>query len=214
MSSPRPRVAVLISGSGTNMEVILASRATMDATFVGCISSRADAAGIERAQRHGLDVRVIPAASHPDRAAYDAALQATLDELGATFVVLAGFMRILTDSFVARWRGRMVNIHPSLLPAFPGLHAQRQALEAGVRVAGCTVHFVEPGEVDGGPIIAQAAVPVFDDDTEESLSARIQREEHRIYPAALARLFDGRLRYVDGAVVAGGRADHVPVVGS
>lgn len=184
------------------MEAILAQREQLPADIALVVSSRADALGLTRAQEAGVPTLVVAGRDFAERAAYDRALDAALRERGIEFVVLAGFMRILTDELVAAWRGRMINIHPSLLPSFTGLHAQRQALAAGVRVAGCTVHFVEPGEVDGGAIIAQAVVPVLPGDDEDALAARIQREEHRLYPASLQALLDGRLRFDDGRVVA------------
>lgn len=208
--SHRPRVAILISGRGSNMDAILAQRATLHADFVAVIASRPDAAGLEVAAReHGVPTFVVDAKAHASRDAYDAALDAVLREERVDYVVLAGFMRILTDDFVRQYAGRLVNIHPSLLPAFPGLHAHRQALAHGVRISGCTVHFVEPGDVDGGPIIAQAVVPLYADDTEATLAARIQVEEHRIYPDALRAIFDGRLALKDGIVRAQSRADEI-----
>lgn len=194
------------------MEAILAERANLQASMELVVSSNPNALGLQRAQEAGLATAVVDAKAFASRAAYDRALQQVLTDHRIDFVVLAGFMRILTDEFVAHMAGRMVNIHPSLLPSFTGLHAQRQALAKGVKVAGCTVHFVEPGEVDGGAIIAQAVVPVFADDTEETLAARIQVEEHRLYPAALQRLFSGALRLENGRVVERTRADAVPFV--
>lgn len=200
--SPRPRVAILISGRGSNMVALLEKRDSIDADFVGVISSKASAPGLELAR--GLDVatRVVPGREFKgDRAGYDAALTETLQELGADFIVLAGFMRILTDGFVSAWRGRMVNIHPSLLPLFPGLHPHQQAIDAGVKVSGCTVHFVAPGEVDGGPIAAQRSVPVYATDSAESLAARVLVEEHRLYADTLRQLFNGSLQLREGRVV-------------
>lgn len=206
-----PRIAILISGRGSNMEAILERRAELRGEIVLVVSSRADAAGLERAAAFGVPTHVISGKEFLIRADYDAAMDALLREHSIDFVVLAGFMRILTDEFVAKWKGRLINIHPSILPSFTGLHAQRQALEAGVRVAGCTVHFVEPGEVDGGAIIAQAVVPVFPDDTEDSLAARIQREEHRLYPESVKALLSGALRLEGGKVMARSREDVIPI---
>lgn len=194
------------------METILRRRAQMNADFVLVIASRDDAAGLATASALGVPTCVVASKAYASRELYDAALNETLLAHGVDFVVLAGFMRILTDAFVAQWTGRLVNIHPSLLPSFAGLHAQRQALEAGVRVAGCTVHFVEPGAVDGGAIIAQGVVPVYSDDDEGSLQERIQVVEHRLYPESLIALFDGRLRWVDGRVVARSREDAIAIV--
>lgn len=212
MTTPRrPRVAILISGRGTNMEAILAKRDEIYADFVAVISSSATAKGLQTAQEHyHLPTFVVDVAEHADRAAYDDALHHVLQEQRVDFIVLAGFMRILTDDFVRRYPHRIVNIHPSLLPSFPGLHAQRQALRAGVKVSGCTVHVVVPGDVDGGPIIGQAVVPVYTDDDETSLAARIQKQEHRLYPAALHALFEGRLFLRDGHVHAVTRDDDIP----
>lgn len=209
----RPRVAILISGRGTNMDAILSHRHELPADFVAVVSSRAEAGGLTIARdRYGLPVFVVDAKAHKNRAAYDEALAEVLREQRVDFIVLAGFMRILSDGFVRSYPGAIVNIHPSILPSFAGLHAQRQALDAGVRVSGCTVHFVAPGAVDTGPIIAQAVVPVYSDDTEESLSARIQIEEHRLYPAALRSVFEQRLRLDDGRVVSRVREDEVEII--
>ena len=161
----------------------------MNADFVGVISSRADAEGLTTAREFGIPTATLRGRDYATRDAFDAALEAQLVAWGADFVVLAGFMRILTERFVSAYAGRIVNIHPSLLPAFPGLHPHRQALAAGVTESGCTVHRVEPGEVDGGEILAQARVPVVRGDTEDTLAARILAAEHVLYPATLRRLF-------------------------
>lgn len=195
------------------MEAILAERANLQATMALVVASKPDAYGLQRAKALGVETAVVDASAYATRAAFDHALAALLEQHRIDFIVLAGFMRILTDDFARRYAGRLVNIHPSILPSFTGLHAQRQALAKGVKVAGCSVHFVEPGEVDGGAIIAQAVVPVFADDTEATLSARIQIEEHRLYPAALARLFDGTLRLDQGRVAERSHADAVPLIG-
>lgn len=160
----------------------------MPARFVGVLSSRQGARGLETAASLGVPTAVVSPADWPDPAAWERALQEQLDAWDCQWVVLAGWMRILSDAFVARWQGRIVNIHPSLLPAFPGLHPQRQALRYGVRISGCTVHLVEPGPVDGGRILAQQAVPVMPDDDEAALSARILEAEHQLYPKALRHL--------------------------
>ncbi|UCF76252.1 MAG: phosphoribosylglycinamide formyltransferase, partial [Betaproteobacteria bacterium] len=156
--------------------------------------------GLATARAHGITTEVVPHRDFPDRAAFDAALASAIDAHQPDLVVLAGFMRILTDDFVARYAGRLMNIHPSLLPAFPGLQTHRHALAAGVRIHGCTVHFVTPA-LDGGPIIVQAAVPVQPGDSEETLAARVLREEHRIYPQAIRWFCEGRL-----ALAANGKA--------
>lgn len=208
----RARIAVLISGRGSNMAALLAAAAYSGypAEIALVLSNRADAAGVAHAASHGVPTAVVESrAFRGDRAGFEAAMEAEIARAGATIIALAGFMRVLTDGFVARWAGRMINIHPSLLPAFPGLDTHARALAAGVRLHGCTVHLVTAG-VDEGPILAQAAVPVLPDDTETSLAARVLAEEHRLFPAALAWLAAGRVQVsggiarVDGAVVAGG----------
>jgi phosphoribosylglycinamide formyltransferase 1 len=188
------RVGVLISGRGSNLRALIAacSTAAHPAEIALVISSRTAAQGLGIAAVAGVPVVVIP---HRDRRAFAAEAQLRLYEHGVELVCLAGFMRILDANFVAAWRDRMVNIHPSLLPSFRGLHAQRQALAAGVRFAGCTVHFVRP-ELDCGPIIGQAVVPVHPDDDEARLSERILETEHRLYPLAVRLIAEGRVRVV------------------
>lgn len=194
----RKRVGVLISGGGSNLQALIDAAAdpAYPAEIVLVISNRAEAFGLQRAARAGIATKVIDHKRFADRATFDRETDAALREAGCEIVCLAGFMRILTPAFVEGWQGRMLNIHPSLLPSFKGLHVQRQALEAGVKIAGCTVHLVTP-DLDDGPILEQAAVPVLDDDDESSLSARILEQEHRIYPRALAALAAGRIR-LDG----------------
>jgi len=194
----RLRVAVLISGRGSNLGALLAACAddTYPAEIVTVISDRAEAPGLVIAQSAGIPSTVIP---HRVREEFAAQANTVLGNQRAQLVCLAGFMRVLDAAFVGGWRDRMVNIHPSLLPAFPGLHPQRQALAAGVRFTGCTVHFVRP-EVDAGPIIAQAVVPIRPDDDEASLSARILDAEHRLYPLTLRLIAEGRVREVRGKV--------------
>ncbi len=184
------RIVILISGRGSNMEAILKAGIPADVTAV--ISNDPAAGGLATAAGHGVRTAVVDHRQFADRAAFDQALAAVIDDSRPDLVVLAGFMRILGDAFVARYHGRMINIHPSLLPAFPGLHTHRRALEAGVRVHGCTVHFVTP-TLDHGPIVIQAAVPVLDADTEDALAARVLREEHRIYPQAVRWFCEDRL---------------------
>ncbi|MDP2869424.1 MAG: phosphoribosylglycinamide formyltransferase, partial [Methyloversatilis sp.] len=164
-----------------------------------------DAAGLAYARDRGIATEVVDHTAYADRAAFDAALAACIDRHAPDLVVLAGFMRILTPGFVEHYRGRMINIHPSLLPAFTGLHTHRRAIEAGCRVAGATVHFVT-GELDGGPIIAQAAVPVLAGDTELTLAARVLVQEHRLYPQVVRWFVDGRLALHDGRAVLRGDA--------
>jgi phosphoribosylglycinamide formyltransferase-1 len=196
------RLAVLASGRGSNLEAILEAcrREDVPARVVVVVSDREGVPALERAIRAGVDAIFLNPKDHADRAAYDAALLTTLERYGSGLVCLAGFMRVLTAAFVRAWAGRLVNIHPSLLPAFPGLHAQRQALDHGVKVAGATVHFVDEG-VDTGPIIVQASVPVRSADTEESLSARILVEEHRLYPEAIRLFAEGRLSVIGRRVI-------------
>jgi phosphoribosylglycinamide formyltransferase 1 len=199
----RKRVAILISGRGSNMAALLAAATdpAYPAEIALVLSNRADAAGLERARAAGIATAVVESRGFKgDRAGFEAAMQAELDRHGVELLALAGFMRVLTEAFVAHWQGRVVNIHPSLLPSFPGLDTHERALAAGVRLHGCTVHLVTPG-VDEGPILIQAAVPVRADDSPASLAARVLEQEHRIYPAALAWLAAGRVRVVEGRAV-------------
>src|SRR5215218_9420484 len=190
------RVAILISGRGSNMAALIRAAATPDfpAEIAVVISNRADATGIAAAKASGVEALVIESKEFgKDRSAFEGVLQSTLDERQIEFICLAGFMRLFTAEFVQRWYGRMLNIHPALLPSFPGLDPHGQALRAGVKISGATVHFVIP-ETDAGPIIMQGAVTVADDDTAETLSQRILGIEHRIYPEALRLLASGKLR--------------------
>jgi phosphoribosylglycinamide formyltransferase-1 len=195
------RVAILISGRGSNMAALIRAAAVQDfpAEIAVVISNRADARGLETAQASGVPTLVIE--SKPfgkDRAAFEAALQAALDQHGVDLICLGGFMRLFTAEFVQHWYGRMLNIHPSLLPSFPGLDPHGQALRAGVKISGATVHFVIP-QTDAGPILMQGAVAVSDHDTAETLSERILEVEHRIYPEALRLLANGQVR-LDGEI--------------
>jgi phosphoribosylglycinamide formyltransferase-1 len=194
----RRRLGILISGRGSNMlaigEAIAAGR--LDATIAVVISNRAAAPGLERAAAAGIPTAVVSPKDHASREACDAAIVALLRAHGVELVCLAGYMRLITPGFVEAFPNAILNVHPSLLPAFPGLDAQHQAWEHGVKVSGATVHFVTAG-LDDGPIVMQAAVPVEDDDTEARLSARILVEEHRLYPAAIAKVLAGGWR-VDG----------------
>ena len=194
-------IVILISGRGSNMEAIVraAQAEQWPAKVAAVISNRADAAGLEFAAAHGIETAVVPSRDYPTRDAFDAALQATIDRFSPDLVVLAGFLRILTAPFVAHYAGRMLNIHPSLLPSFRGLATHRQALVAGVKLHGATVHFVT-ADLDHGPIVAQTAVPVLADDSEDSLAARVLTQEHLIYPAAVRSFVEGRLTLVDGRV--------------
>jgi phosphoribosylglycinamide formyltransferase 1 len=195
----RKRTAVLISGRGSNMAALLAAAAdpAYPVSVALVLSNRADAAGLARASAAGVPTAVVESRGfRGDREAFERAVEAELARRGVELVALAGFMRVLTPGFVSRWEGRLVNVHPSLLPAFPGLDTHARALAAGVRLHGCTVHLVSAG-VDEGPILAQAAVPVLDADTVETLAARVLEQEHLLYPAALAWLASGRVR-LDG----------------
>lgn len=192
------RVAVLISGRGSNLGALL--KAGLAVQWVGVISNRPGAGGLDIAAAHGVPAQVIDHKQFADRAAFDAALGDALDALKPDLIVQAGFMRILGAAFVNRFAGRMINIHPSLLPAFTGLDTHGRALRAGVKLHGCTVHFVT-AELDGGPIIAQAAVPVFADDDEDRLSARVLVQEHRLLPAVVRAFADGRVQLSPDGVV-------------
>jgi phosphoribosylglycinamide formyltransferase 1 len=192
------RLGILISGRGSNFVAI--ADAHLDAEIAIVISNRQEAQGIAIARERGLNALVLPSRGL-DRETYDAQLAAALDEARVDLICLAGYMRLLSPAFIRRYPQRIVNIHPSLLPSFPGLHAHRDALAHGAKISGCTVHFVDEG-LDSGPIIQQAAVPVLDDDTEESLAARILKEEHRIYSEAIALVLSGKYRIEGRRVVA------------
>jgi phosphoribosylglycinamide formyltransferase-1 len=190
-------VVVLVSGGGTNLQALLDAAAAGAAFEVRqVVADREGAFALERARRAGVATTVVPRRAFADRAGFERALAGVLAESGAEWAALAGFMRVLGPELVERWRDRMVNIHPSLLPAFRGLHTHRRVLEAGLRVTGCTVHVVR-AELDDGPIVVQAAVPVLADDSEDSLAARVLAQEHRAYPLALDLLASGRA-VVDG----------------
>jgi len=188
-------LGVLISGRGSNLQAIIDAirDGRLDARIGVVISNRADAAGLERAARAGIETLVMPHTAYADRAEYDLALARALKDRGVQLVCLAGFMRLLGPAFIDQFPDAVLNIHPSLLPAFPGLDAQRQAFEYGVKVSGATVHFVTP-ELDAGPIILQRAVPVEPDDTPETLAARILEVEHQIYPEAIGIVLKGSWR--------------------
>ena len=195
MVKAKIRCVVLISGRGSNLSAILKATQSTDypALIAGVVANKAEAPGLQLARDAGVPVLVVPNGDYPDRASYDQALQVAVDACRPDLVVLAGFMRILTPDFVTHYAGRMINIHPSLLPSFTGLHTHQRALEAGVRLHGCTVHFVT-AELDHGPIIAQAAVPVFNDDDARTLAARVLKVEHQLYPLTVRWFAEGRLR--------------------
>jgi phosphoribosylglycinamide formyltransferase-1 len=198
-------IGVLISGSGTNLQAMIDAieAKELDAKIQLVLSNRADAYGLVRAKKHGIPIEVLDHKRFSSREDFDQAVVDILRARGVELVVLAGFMRLLSPVFVRAYSNRIMNIHPALLPAFPGLHVQKKAVEHGVRFSGCTVHFVNE-ECDEGPIIIQAVVPVFPEDTEESLASRILEQEHRIYPRAIQLYSEGRLRiegrrvFVDG----------------
>jgi phosphoribosylglycinamide formyltransferase-1 len=192
-------LGILVSGRGSNMEALIHASRQGTIPPVALVIANTACAALEKAQALGVPTRLLPSKDFADRPGFDRALSDALGEAGVELVCLAGFMRVLTPTFLERFAGRLLNVHPSLLPAFPGLHAQRQALAAGVCIAGCTVHFVDD-RLDGGAIVAQAAVPVRADDDEESLSARILEEEHRVYPAAVSWVATGRVSLQGGRV--------------
>jgi phosphoribosylglycinamide formyltransferase-1 len=195
-------IVILISGRGSNMEALLAavSSGELPVRVAAVISNRPDAKGLETAAKQGIATAVVDHTAFAGRReAFDAALAECIDAHMPDLVVLAGFMRILTEGFVCHYEGRLLNIHPSLLPAFPGLHTHQRALEEGVRIHGCTVHFVTPA-LDHGPVVVQAAVPVFDNDTEPGLAARVLEQEHLVYPLAVRWFVEGRLRLENGRV--------------
>jgi phosphoribosylglycinamide formyltransferase-1 len=186
-------LVILISGRGSNLTSLLnaAASGAMPARIVGVISNRPDALGLQTAEAHGVPTCVIDHRGFAEREQFDVAVAAAIDGFAPDLVVLAGFMRILGKAFVRRYENRLINIHPSLLPAFPGLHTHRRALAEGVRIHGCTVHFVTP-DLDHGPVIVQAAVPVLDDDDEATLAARVLAQEHQVYPLAVRWFAEGR----------------------
>lgn len=211
---PAPlRIVVLASGRGSNLQAIAAGidSGELPATIAAVISDRADAGALAWAGSHGLPTAVLSPRDYTGRDAYGSALAGIVDGFAPQLVVLAGFMRILSDGFVARFAGRMLNIHPSLLPKYPGLHTHRRALDAADREHGASVHFVTP-ELDGGPVVLQAVVPVLPGDDEASLAARVLREEHAIYPECIGWFAEGRLALREGVPWLDGRRLDAPVV--
>jgi phosphoribosylglycinamide formyltransferase-1 len=195
------RAVVLLSGRGSNLKALLDT--DLPVNFTAVISNRPDAPGLDFARQHGIHSIALDHRAYPSREEFDQVLAAKIDQAGADLVILAGYMRILTKAFVERYQGRLLNIHPSLLPAFPGLNTHAEALAEGVKIHGCTVHFVTP-QLDHGPIIIQAAVPVLDTDTPDTLAARVLVQEHRIYPLAVRWFAERRLVISDGVVNIGG----------
>lgn len=207
-------IVILISGRGSNMEALIAARdaGNLPVNIAAVISNRPDAKGLETAHRAGIEAHFIDHKAFAGREAFDGALAECIDGFAPDLVVLAGFMRILSEGFVRHYEGRLINIHPSLLPSFPGLHTHQRALEEGVRIHGCTVHFVTPA-LDHGPVIIQAAVPVLDDDTEATLAARILTQEHLIYPQAVRWFAEDKLRLENGRVrLAAGQNDGAALI--
>lgn len=194
-------IVILISGRGSNMEALIAARdaGNLPVNIAAVISNRPDAQGLETAAKAGIATHYIDHKAFAGREAFDAALIECIDGFAPDLVILAGFMRILSEGFVRHYEGRLMNIHPSLLPSFPGLHTHQRALEEGVRIHGCTVHFVTP-TLDHGPVIIQAAVPVLDNDDEASLAIRVLRQEHRVYPQAVRWFAEGKLTLDNGRV--------------
>lgn len=201
MTKEKLKIAVLISGRGSNLQALIdaTQQADFPAEIIAVISNKKDAYGLERAKNAGIPTYTISHKDYPERELFDGALHKKLEEVGAELVCLAGFMRLISDGFVHKWENKLVNIHPSLLPSFKGLHAQQQAINTGVKISGCTVHFVTP-QMDAGPIILQAAVPVYAEDTEEALEARILTQEHRCYPQAVTLIAEGKVRVENGVV--------------
>lgn len=193
-----PSIVVLISGSGSNLQAIIdgVDAGTIPGQITAVISNKAGVKGLDRAKTHNIAHHVLDHTLHPDRAHYDQALMALIDQHNADLVVLAGFMRILTEPFVKHYEGKMLNIHPSLLPKFKGLHTHKRAIEANETEHGCSVHFVTP-ELDGGPVIGQRRVTVESDDTEASLAAKVQKEEHFLYPLCTKLFVEGRLHLTE-----------------
>lgn len=206
MTKRKLKVGVMVSGGGSNLQALIDACADPDhpAEIVLVLSNRPGVRALERAEAAGIPAAIIDHKLYADRATFDADMQKALNTAGVEFICLAGFMRLLTTEFVEHWSGRMINIHPSLLPSFKGLNVQQRAIDAGARFSGCTVHFVTP-EMDVGPIIQQAVVPIQQDDTGDTLAARILVQEHRIYPASLRWVAEGRVRiegervFLDGA---------------
>jgi len=205
MSTPRKRVVVFISGGGSNMMALVAAAKAADfpAEIVGVISDKADAGGLAKAAAEGIPTFAFARKDYASKEAHEAAIFDALDTLSPDILCLAGYMRLLSATFIQRYEGRMINIHPSLLPLFPGLHTHQRAIDAGMRVAGCTVHFVTEG-MDEGPVIGQAAVPVLSGDTADTLAGRVLTVEHQLYPQALRLFAEGKVRMEGGKAVGTG----------
>jgi phosphoribosylglycinamide formyltransferase-1 len=205
MSTPRKRAVVFISGSGSNMMALVAAAKAADfpAEIVGVVSDKADAGGLAKAAAEGIPTFAFARKDYASKDAHEAAIFEALDTLSPDILCLAGYMRLLSATFIQRYEGRMINIHPSLLPLFPGLHTHQRAIDAGMRIAGCTVHFVTEG-MDEGPVIGQAAVPVLSGDTADALAGRVLTVEHQLYPQALRLFAEGKVRMEGGKAVGSG----------
>ncbi|ASW06085.1 phosphoribosylglycinamide formyltransferase [Rhizobium sp. 11515TR] len=206
MTTPRKRVVVFISGGGSNMLALLKATKAADypAEIVGVVSDKADAGGLAKAAAEGIATFAFVRKEFASKEAHEEAILSQLEALSPDIICLAGYMRLLSGRFIQAYEGRIINIHPSLLPLFPGLHTHQRAIEVGMRIAGCTVHFVTEG-MDEGPVIGQAAVPVLSDDTADSLAARVLTVEHQIYPQSLRLLAEGKVRMEDGKAVSLGK---------
>jgi phosphoribosylglycinamide formyltransferase 1 len=200
MTTPRKRAAIMISGGGSNMAALIAASQAADypVEFVGVISDHKDAGGLAKAQAAGVPAVAFERKDHASKAAHEAAILAHLASLDLDLICLAGYMRLLSADFIGAWRGRIINIHPSLLPLFPGLHTHQRAIDAGAKLAGCSVHFVTEG-VDDGPLVAQAAVPIMEGDSAGALAARVLKVEHKLYAAALRKVAGGEFQTDDEA---------------
>ncbi|KQV11276.1 phosphoribosylglycinamide formyltransferase [Rhizobium sp. Root1203] len=207
MTSPRKRAVVFISGGGSNMMALVAAAKASDfpAEIVGVISDKTDAGGLAKAAAEGIRTFAFARKDYAGKEAHEAAIFAALDELSPDILCLAGYMRLLSGTFIRRYEGRMINVHPSLLPMFPGLHTHQRAIDAGMRITGCTVHFVTEG-MDEGPVIGQAAVPILSGDTAETLAARVLSVEHQLYPRSLRLFAEGKVTMEDGKAVVVGTA--------
>lgn len=202
MTTPRKRVVVFISGGGSNMLALLKATKAADypAEIVGVISDKADAGGLAKASAEGIATFAFVRKDYASKEAHEEAILSQLEALSPDIICLAGYMRLLTGRFIQAYEGRIINIHPSLLPLFPGLHTHQRAIDAGMRIAGCTVHFVTEG-MDEGPVVGQAAVPVLSDDTADSLAARVLTVEHQLYPQSLRLVAEGKVRMEGGRAV-------------
>jgi phosphoribosylglycinamide formyltransferase-1 len=207
MTSPRKRAVVFISGGGSNMMALVAAAKASDfpAEIVGVISDKADAGGLAKAAAEGIRTFAFARKDYASKEAHEAAIFAALDELSPDILCLAGYMRLLSATFIRRYEGRMINVHPSLLPMFPGLHTHQRAIDAGMRITGCTVHFVTEG-MDEGPVIGQAAVPILSGDIAETLAARVLDVEHQLYPRSLRLFAEGKVTMEGGKAVVVGTA--------